>query len=274
MPNAIPEALASNLVKFGCRPNGDTIRTATGRFLMWGTDAPNEEAQPDLVRLATSIVASVAGHSQAVEKIRKDVELSQEGRARRHRLATPPYVEPIAASAVALVRLERGHGANVVAFFDQDPAMPTSPVVAILDAEARAWINGAEAKELAPILAEVSKGTPSPRQRRLVYAWRSAAYPLRMEFADHVDEAWRTLRRAEAPEQAAALDARGEALIWLRTVTYAACRAFVEDSGIQPVELHDLIDTPALRDALPLFFSKAQGEQLAGMSSAGVAAAA
>ena len=95
-----------------------------------------------------------------------------------------------------------------------------------------------------------------------------------MEFNDQLDEAWHALRRAEAPEQASQLDARGEALIWLRGVVYAACRAFVEDSGIQPVELHDLIDTPALADALPLFFSKAQGEQLAGMSSAGVAAAA
>lgn len=274
MPNAIPENLASNLVKFGCKPNGDTIRTATGRFLLWGMDTPTEEAQPDLLRVTTGVVSTVASHSQGVHKIKQDVELSQEGRARRHRTLTPGYVEPVTNAALAVLAFQKSYDAAVVAFFDAEPAMPTSPVVAILDAEARAWINGAEAKELAPILAEVSKGTPSPRQRRLVYAWRSAAYPLRDEFADAVNEAWHTLRRAENPETAESLDARGEAVAWARMVVQAACRAFKEDSGIQPVELFDLVSSQGNGAAVPLFWSDAEAEQLAGMSSAGVAAAA
>ena len=123
-------------------------------------------------------------------------------------------------------------------------------------------------------MAEVSKGTPTPRQRRLVYAWRSAAYPLRSEFDDSVNEAWHTLRRSENPEGAESLDARGEAIVWARMVVQAACRAFKEDSGIQPVELFDLVSSQGNGAAVPLFWSDAEAEQLRHMVSAGVAAAA
>lgn len=270
----IPEPLLGTLTRLGCKASGDSIRLPTGKFAMWPIGQPTEEAQPDLLGLASRIVSSVAAHSRDVNKVKQDVELSQEGRARRHRLATPPYIEQIAGVAVALVRLERQHGAAVATFYNTEPPVPPTMVLAALDVESRGWIYGADGAALSAILSAVTQGRQTEAQRRLTYAWRASGYPLRPEFADHLREAWDALRRVEAPEQANALDARGDALVWARVVIHAACRAFVEDSGLQPVELHDLIDTPALSDALPLFWSKAQAESLAGMASAGVAAAA
>ncbi len=272
MKNAIPESLANNLVKFGCKPNGDVIRTATGRFLSWGMDAPTEEAQPDLLRITMGVVGAVATHSSAVDKIKQDVELSQEGRARRHRLATPSYIEPIANAALAVLATESAHERAVAGFYDTEPPIPGSTTQAVLDAEARAWVNGADAKDLVPILTEVAQGMPNARQRRLVYAWRAAAYPLRVEFEDALNEAWHTLRRYENAEGAANLDARGEAVAWARNVVQAACRAFKEDSGIQPVELFDLVSAQGNGAAIPLFWSDAEAETLSHMTSAGVAA--
>lgn len=270
----IPEPLLGSLTRLGCKANGDSIRLPTGRFAMWPIGAPTDEAQPDLLGLASRIVSSVAAHSQGVHKIKNDTELSQEGKARRHRLATPPYVEQIAGAAVALVRLERQHGAAVAMFYNVEPGLPGTVVLALLDAESRSWIGSADASALSEILVAVTKGTQSEAQRRLVYAWKAAGFPLRPEFADQLREAWDALRRVEAPEQATALDARGDALTWARVVVHAACRAFVEDSGIQPVELHDLLAVPAFDDAIALFWSTEQARQLAGMSSAGVVAAA
>lgn len=270
----IPEPLLGSLNRLGCKASGDGIRTATGRFCLWPIGQPTEDAQPDLLGLASRIVSSVAAHSQGVHKIKNDAELSQEGKARRHRLATPPFVEQVAGAAVALVRLERQHGAAVATFYNTEPPVPPTMVLAALDVEARSWIVNADASALSAILSAVTQGRQTEAQRRLVYAWKAAGFPLRSEFADHLREAWDALRRVEAPEAATALDARGEGLTWARVVIHAACRAFVEDSGLQPVELHDLIDTPAFSDALPLFWSTEQARQLAGMSSAGVAAAA
>lgn len=273
MQSQIPADLQSTVSRFGARPHADGIRTASGRFLLWPIDpAPPEAA--DVLNLAGNAVRVACLHSQAVHAAHNDVDLSQSGRAKKHRAATAASVDSFVPLPAALVRLEREHAANVAAFYNAEPAPPVNVVQAIEAGECRLYIAGADAPVLGAALAAVESGTPTPRQRRLVYAWRSSPYDLRPEFSDALDLAWRALRRSEVASEAAALDRRGDGLAWLRLVVGTCCKAFREDSGLNDAELRDLIDTPTYRDSLPLWFTESEARAVAAIEPGPIAEAA
>lgn len=265
---AIPSNLLDTLRRMGAKPNGDTIRTPTGKFLVWPTDPPMPEAHEDLVNLAASMVRVVVLHSSAVHAANSDSHLSQIGRAAKHRNATAQSVDSVIPIPAALIRLEREHAAAVAAFYNVEPPAVANPAMAIENAECRLYIAQCDTRELLAALSEVEKGTHTPRQRRLVFAWRASPYPLRIDHADGLDTAWRALRRQENAAEADALDKRGEGLDWARLVMVSSCRAYREDSGLQPAELRDLIDVPAYRDSLPLWWNEAEAEHLANVHPA------
>lgn len=258
--DAIPTELVATLAKLGARPNGDAIRLASGKFVLWPTDPKMPTGHEDLLNLASAHVRVIANHAQLVHLARNDLDLSQAGRAKKHRAATAATVDAVLGQPAALIRLEREHAATVATFYNVEPPLPANPVLAIVDAEARLFIASADARALVAALTAVEQGKQTPRQPRLVYAWRASPYPLRDEFADGLDIAWRALRRQENADEAAVLEQRAEALEWARLVIRSCCRAFRGDSGMQEPELRELIDVPAYRDSLPLWWDEHASE--------------